>query len=448
MSDLALPTVERIVPQNLEAEICVLGSVILKPDALADVAYLDADEFFRPAHRSIYQALRQLQADGKPIDLVSLSAELKRLNVLEQVGGNEYLVELAEGVPSACNAEYYASEVRDAAIRREAIVACGQAIQDLYGHEPTQELLDALLGRLGASVRQKDHEKVLTVGQAAEMALEAARTAADGGPTKALKTGFASLDKATGGYLPGELWVVGGATGCGKTAFADSMTLNLARGGAKILICSAEMMSVERGKRLLQSESQVAGQRIKLPKNLSPEQWTELLRAQERLSKLAIGIYAKGSMTAADVCLQARRTSLEFDGLDLVVVDYIQLLTPENKAETRARAVGDIVWALKRLAMDMPVRVMALSQIRREGLKSGKPPSMYDLRESGDIENHANVVVLLHRPENVPEDQPEVWAKLAKARDGIVTPWPDTYPYPRSCILLNWHAETTTFEEG
>ena len=433
------------IPSDREAELCVVAAMLVSEGCIPDVRVtLTAGDFYDHRAKAIFEAICALADAGKPCDLVTLRPLLTDRDNFDHCGGQGY-IDALQDVPSSAAVQHYAGQVKAASMLRQ-IMALGQQMQQeamTPGADPETALgmmesgLNFLRGsgQIGQSI---------DLGEAVESVLQRCRDITEHGQQPGLMTGLSALDRVTGGFEAGELITLAGDTGSGKTALADTIARNAALAGKRVLLVSCEMNSRERGKRLLQAQSGVPGNFIRMPKSLQAQDWQALYEAASELAKLRLHIFARGMIRPCDIALEARRVASKAGGLDLVIVDYLQLLTPNEviRNEASARTFGRMVWALKVLAMDMAVPVLMLSQLNRTGVKTGQAPNLHDLKESGDIENHSNAVLLLHHPADAGNSLAKtVWLRVAKSRDGMVTAWPPN----KLSITLGWRPEITSF---
>ena len=417
---------DRIPPQDQGAEMCVLGAMMLRKENIPAVCeFVAAEDFYFPRHSTLFRAMCGMFDRQHPIDLVTLRAEMERQGLLQEVGGYDYLCSLADGTPNTGNMEYYAKTVREKAGRRRLITLAQDIDERAYSVKDFAQLQDDVQSQVYKLGQGRASVGVVSAGEAVEQAIRHAEKVQSGEIKPGLMTGFAPVDDATGGLQSGDLVTLAAATGVGKSALAMSIAQNVAREGGSVLYVSAEMESREMGKRLLQSQSGVPGQKIRYAKQLTDEDWTQLQMAAGQLASLGINLLCR-SATVAEIVLRARElASRTQHPLSLIVVDYLQLMR-HTTGETRAQQVGGIAWGLKQAAMDLGTPILMLSQFDRAGVKQiDVTPTMHNLKESGDIENHSNTIILLHQPANLvwDGDSMSVWCRIAKARDGMVTPW-------------------------
>jgi len=408
------------IPQDIMAEVCVLGSVVLSSGEIIPELreVLSEEDFFRPAHQTI---ARVLFATTEDLDAVLGRAVLRKADVYEEIGGDAYYFGLLEGIPTWKNWKHYADIVREKSVLR-SLLDLAAYIQNHAGEENYEELYRecvSSLHNLGERSRREGVEMLLP--DAVQGVLAHSEEIQRSGKPPATLTGFASVDRATAGFRDGDLVVLAAATSGGKTTLACNIAANIARGGGRVLYVSGEMLPRELGQRFLQASSNVWGSRIRNGA-LHEHEWTELHAAAGNMEKWKLAIVGR-TMSAGEIGHTARKYARKWGGLDLLVVDYLQIMRSDNGKASRHEQVGSFVWNLKQIAMDLPCPVMALSQFDRSAVKgTTKPPSMFHLKESGDIENHSNTVLLMHTPENQ-EGEIEVWLRIAKARDGAATTW-------------------------
>lgn len=413
----------RVPPYDLQAEQSVLGGMMLSADAAVDVmAVLVAGHFYRPAHQVIYTTICSLMDQGEPVDVVSVNAELTRRGESERVGGALYLYTLANAVPTAANAGYYARIVFDHALLRRLIEVGTRAAQLGYAAQGDPvDLVDAVQGEILAITQtQTEAEDPLPADYLPAAMDRIEQRAAQGGGLQGLPTGFADLDALTSGLLAGQMIVIGARPAVGKTTLALDMAREAAfRAGATVAFFSLEMGEEEIIDRMLSAEARVPLHGIKSG-TVKDYHW-EALRAVMPVisdSKLVIktGVSQLAQIRAA--CRRIKRSL----GLRMVVVDYLQLVQTDGRYDSKQQEVTEISRALKLLAQELGVTVVALSQLnRRSEDRAGKRPQMSDLRESGAIEQDSDIVILLHREDLHDKDSPrsgEADLLVVKHRNG------------------------------
>jgi replicative DNA helicase len=402
--------VGRQPPQDLEAEMSLLGGLLLEQEAIGQVLQVipreESHHFYRPDHRRIYEVLIELYDQNKPIDVIVLRDELARRNLLEEVGGVEYLVALTESVPSAANCEHYAGIVRDKGLLRELIRATGNVLDAAYDQrQKTADLLDRVEKELFEVTERRIRGKVLHLRDILE---EAYRRIAehDGRLVTGVPTGFTELNEYTSGFQPGEFIVIAARPSMGKTALALSMAEAISIDeGIPSAVFSLEMSKQQIALRMLSSRSGVEAHNIRRGR-ISDEQRNHLFQVCGQMCEKPIFVDDTAGMTVMELRAKARRLRQQHR-IEIVFVDYLQLLSePKAARESRQQEISSISRALKALARELTIPVVAMAQLNRDPEKrEGNRPRMSDLRESGAIEQDADVVILLHREEYFQEQK-------------------------------------------
>src|ERR687883_1397544 len=414
-----------VPPQNLDAEESVLGAMMLSPGAIGAVSeILDAGDFYRESHGSIYRAALALYAKGEPVDAITLVDELDRRGELERVGGQERIHELAALVPATANAAHYARIVREMATLR-GLIRAGNDIARLGFDRPgeTVDLVDRAeqivfeLSQQRVSSEFAHIETLLKESFERITALYEAGVDITGTPS-----GFRDLDRITSGFQPGNLIILAARPSMGKSAFALCMAANMAvRQNLPVGIFTLEMSKSEVTQRLMCSEAKVESQRLRTGK-LAPDDWPRLTAACDKLAKAPVYVDDTGSITMMEIRSKARRLKSREPGLGLIIVDYMQLMTSGVTAENRVQEVSQISRALKILARDLDVPILALSQLSRAvEQRHDKRPILSDLRESGSIEQDSDLVIFIYRDEYYNEESDQQGLAeviLAKHRNG------------------------------
>ncbi|HTU20243.1 MAG TPA: replicative DNA helicase [Gemmataceae bacterium] len=399
MTDL---TPERLPPQNLGAERAVLGSMLRNNDCIGEVSLLlTAQSFYLDANRKIYQAILDAHGDaGRPVDLVLLHDELHHRGQLDDIGRAAYLAELWDSAPTAANVLYYARLVRDRAMVREIIRASTETLRDAYEqNQPAEELLaDAerrvlSIGELGTEGQTYTDAEIL-----AECLMRIDSRRQKDGRLSGLSTGFDDLDGLLAGWQESELVIVAARPSVGKTAIGLTFAANVVfQLGRPVFIASMEQSRHELMERLLCAQAQVDSHRIRRGCQ-RPEEDDRLADAAQGIARGLLHIDDRAGQSMLRIAANARRLKRKY-GIALVVVDYLQLIEPENRRDPRHEQVGQISRRLKGLARDLRMPVLALAQLNRESEnRAGQRPRLSDLRESGSIEADADTVILLHRP--------------------------------------------------
>src|SRR2546423_7813702 len=399
--------------------------MMLSPGAIGAVSeVISASDFYRESHGTIYRAALDLYGHGEPVDAITLADKLDERGELEQVGGRVRVHELAAPVPATANAGHYARIVRDMSMLR-GLIAAGGEIQRLGWDRPgeTTELVDRAeqivfdLAQERVTTEFSHIETLLKEGFERITALYEAGSELTGVPS-----GFRDLDKLTAGFQPGNLIIVAARPSMGKSAFALCMAANLAlKSSVPVALFTLEMSKSEVTQRLMCSEAKVESNRLRTGK-LLPDDWPRLTAACDKLAKAPIYVDDSASVTMTDVRSKSRRLKSREPNLGLIVVDYLQLMTNGGTAENRVQEVSQISRQLKILARDLDVPIVALSQLSRAvEQRHDKRPILSDLRESGSIEQDADLVVFIYRDEyyNDESDQQGVAEViLAKHRNG------------------------------
>ncbi len=404
MSDIVLP--DRVPPQSKEAEMGVLGSILRQNDVLNEVQQVvRADNFYYDAHQKIYDAIVETYNSGKPVDAVILFEVLKQRQQLEDIGGPAYIAELWDAAPTAANAEYYARIVREKAIVRNLIHANTELLRDAYdGTMPADELLGTAERRILEIAEKGTVGEMKTLEVAMKEALDRIDARSTGNLSEVgVPTGYVDLDNLTAGLHESELVIIAARPGIGKTAFA----LNLVRHAVvdermPVFFVSLEMARVELAERLLACQSRVDS--FKLRKgNLNSTDIGRLMDAAEQLKgtprePVKLFIDDTPAQTMLRIAANARRLKLKHN-LRMVVIDYLQLIEPENRRDPRQEQVAQISRRLKFLAKELKIPVVALAQVNRASEdRQDHKPRLSDLRESGSLEQDADTVMILHRP--------------------------------------------------
>jgi replicative DNA helicase len=391
---------DRVPPQDIAAEQCVLGSMLLSKDAIADVVEeVRGTDFYRPAHETIYDAILDLYGRGEPADAVTVAAELQRSGNLARVGGAPYLHTLIASVPSAANASYYAAIVREKAILRRLVEAGTKITQLGYvGDGAVDDLVDRAQAEVYSVTDRRTAEDYRPLSEIMEATLdEIEAIGSRNGQMVGVPTGFADLDGLTNGLHPGQLVVVAARPGVGKSILA----LNLARSaaihhGMASVMFSLEMSRTEITMRLLSAEARVPLQHMRQGM-MSDDDWARLARKMGEVSGAPLFIDDSPNMTLMEIRAKCRRLRQRND-LRLVIIDYLQLMTSGRRVESRQVEVSEFSRSLKLLAKELEVPVVACAQLNRgPEQRTDKRPMLADLRESGSIEQDADVVILLHR---------------------------------------------------
>ena len=416
---------ERIPPHNMEAEQSVLGACMLSKDALYDVLEkVREEDFYNKNHSEIFAAIKSLEKKGSPVDVLTVSDELARRNSLDMVGGRAYVATLSANVPSTSNAGQYAAIVTDSAEMRRLIETAGDIMEQGYSSElPASTILDHAeqqIFEIAQSRNTRDMAKLKDV-LADNMAL-INELADKKGDIIGVPTGFIDLDKMTSGMQKSDLIILAARPSMGKTAFALCVARNAAIKGYKVAIFSLEMGKMQLSQRLLSMEAGVDSHRLRTGR-LDNNDWMKMSAVMDRLSEADIRIDDTPGITVMGIKNKCRRMKAD-SGLDLVIIDYLQLMSAEGRVESRQQEVSNLSRNLKQLARELDCPVLVLSQLSRAvESRSDHRPQLADLRESGSIEQDADVVLFLYRDEvyDKETDRPgECEVHISKQRNGPI----------------------------
>lgn len=397
----------RALPHNLDAEIATLGSMMIDGTAIERVSeFLAPDDFYREAHRTIYDALIALSSRSEPVDLVTVSEELQRRGKLEEVGGIAYLTTLMDSVPSAANVDYYAQIVEEYAIRRRLIEAAQEIIRLAAVSENEEEPLtisnitdmaESAIYRVARRRLRKGFESIRPL--LSEVFDRFDNFYHERKLVTGLSTGFRELDYITAGLQKSDLVIIAARPSMGKTSLCLNIGEHVAlHEGKTVAIFSLEMSKEQLVQRMICSQAEVNAHRLRLGM-LPDSAWQRLAKAVQDLWNAKIFIDDTPDISVLEMRAKCRRLRAEHD-LDLVIVDYLQLMRSHRRSENRTQEISDIARALKGLAREMEVPIIALSQLSRAvEHRENKRPMLSDLRESGSIEAEADVVAFIYRPE-------------------------------------------------
>ncbi len=418
-------TAGRVPPHNLEAEESVLGAMLLSRDAIAAaMENCKAEDFYKASHGYIFEAVTSLYQRGEPADWVTVTEELRRRELLESIGDTSVFVTLQANTPSIGNAEYYAKIVEELALLRRLVSVAGEISELGYSvPEDVSEVLDRAESLVFDVAQRRVVDTMTPLEELLGATLDHLEQLFGRSETvTGLATGYTDLDEQLAGLQPSNLIVVGARPAMGKTAFALGMVANA---GVKlkkpVLLFSLEMSHMELTQRLLSSEARVDASRMRTGK-LREADWPKIGNAISRMSEAPIYIDDNPNLTVMDIRARARRLKSR-EGLSLVVIDYLQLMTGRHGSENRQVEVSEISRGLKILARELEVPVVALSQLSRSlESRPDKRPMLADLRESGSIEQDADVVLFLYRDEvynpDATETQGTAEVIVAKHRNG------------------------------
>ena len=421
----------KVQPQAIPLEEAVLGAIMLDKDALPTVTeILRKESYYLEAHQEIYGAMETIYGKSQPIDLLTVHEELKKAGTLEKVGGISYLMELTNKVASAANIEFHARIIAQKYIQRELIRVSTLIIKDSFDDtKDVFQLLDAAEQNL-YEITDKNlntgYESLKNLAIKAQRQIEAASQ--KGSDMTGVTTGFVELDKLTSGWQPSDLIIIAARPGMGKTAFTLSLAKNAAEQGKAVAVFSLEMASVQLVQRLISMEAEIPGSKLRNGQLNTEYEWPKLHKAVEKLADIPIFIDDTPAINIFELRAKCRRLKQNSD-IQMIVIDYLQLMSgaPTDKGGNREQEISSISRALKGLAKELNVPVIALSQLSRavESRGGEKRPMLSDLRESGAIEQDADIVTFIYRPGyygieegdmGVPSDLTEII--VAKHRNG------------------------------
>ncbi|GAA1190067.1 replicative DNA helicase [Brevibacterium paucivorans] len=415
----------RTPPQDLDAETSVLGSMMLSKDAIADVVeHLRGEDFYKPAHETIYDVILDLYASGEPADAVTVSNALSKSGDLARIGGAAYLHTLIQSVPTSANAIFYAEIVRELALLRRLVTAGTRIVQMGYDAQgDTDDLINRAQSEVYQVTERRTTEDYVRLSEALQPTIEEIeRSGSHDGDTAGVPTGFYEFDELTNGLHPGQMIVIAARPGVGKSTLA----LDFARAAAihheqTTVIFSLEMGRIELTTRLLSAESGIPLQKLRQGKLDDERDWTTLANTMGKINDAPLFIDDSPNMALTEIRAKCRRLKQQHD-LKMVVIDYLQLMTSGKRVESRQQEVSEFSRSLKLLAKELEVPVIALSQLNRSAeQRNDKRPMVSDLRESGSIEQDADMVLLIHREDMYDKESPhagEAIIMVAKHRNG------------------------------
>ncbi len=391
----------RVIPQNLEAEASVLAALILTTDAVEEIIpRLKPEDFYRPANRKIYEAIIDLSQRGTPIDQLSVAERLQARGELNEIGGRPYILDLTNNTLSMVNWSYHVEIVKRCAVLRE-LIGVSNRIAELAFDSPDE--LDGVVEESERLLLNVTNERIESNFVSLEKLLEQAyndieELSTQGNELIGVPTGFIDVDKRLAGLRGGNLVILAARPAVGKTSFALNLAINAAKAGVSVAFFSLEMSAAELAQRVLCSEANVNLHSVRTG-NLKPADWTQLIDASQRLAKLDFWVDDTPGTNVLEIRAKARR-QLHNKEKGLVIIDYLQLMNPQgrSRSENRNVEVGEMSRGLKILAKDLDMPVIALSQLSRAvESRSDKRPMLSDLRESGSIEQDADIVMFLDR---------------------------------------------------
>ena len=437
---------DRVPPNNLDAEESVLGSMMLSSEAIADVIEIvQPSDFYRSSNAKIYDTLREIYGRGDPVDAVTAVEELKRRQLLEEVGGHLYISELVERVPTPSAAGSYARIVAETALLRRLISAAADIMESAYtSPEEPERVADDAEQRIYEVARHQEKDQVASLNELVDQAMEDLekiqnRESAFAG----VPTGFQDVDALLSGMQPGNLIVVAARPGVGKSSFVTNLARNVAvDANSPVAMFSLEMSRWEIGMRLLCAEARVPWDLIR-NKRVAADDWSRIAQAADTLHDSPLFIVDAGNVTLVDIRAKARRLSARKEGLGLIIVDYLQLMSHTRRVDNRQQEIAEISRGLKMLAKELKIPVIAVSQLNRDPeRRQDKRPQLSDLRESGAIEQDADIVMFIHRDDMDPQKKGVADLIVAKHRNGPTDTITLTF-LPHLTQFRNFHAASS-----
>jgi replicative DNA helicase len=437
-------TLEKPLPNNLDAERSVLGAILLDNHALNPaIEHLRPEDFFLDQHRRVFTQMIALSEGQQAIDLVTLTEELNRKGDLEASGGAPYLASLADGMPKVSNIEHYARIVKEKAILRNLIHTTHNIQQRAFeGEDGADAILDGAESDIFALAEDRVRVGLLPIKDIVRDNFERLeRIFKEGKSITGIPTGYVELDKLTSGLQPSELLILAARPSQGKTALALNLMENIAiRGGHPVAMFSLEMSKESLLQRLVASVAQIDAHKFRTG-HLSKEDWRRMTESLGVISSAPLWIDDAGSISVLEIGAKARRLKRD-KGLSMLVVDYLQLITARGRFGNRQEEVSSISRGLKGLAKELQIPVLVLSQLTRAPERDERGPQLSDLRESGAIEQDADVVMFIYRPHffkagATPEEREETELRIAKQRNG-----------PTDLVKFVFRSRFTRFEEA
>jgi replicative DNA helicase len=420
-----------VPPHNLEAEESVLGSMMLSAEAIAEVVEIvRPTDFYRTANARIFETLREVYGRGEPVDVVTTVEELRRRGIIEDVGGPLYVRDLVDRVPTPAAAPSYARIVAESALLRRLISAAADIMESAYSTpEEPERVADEAEQRIYEVARHDEKDQIATLHDLVDEAMtdlekiQNRESAFAGVPT-----GFRDVDTLLSGMQAGNLIIVAARPGVGKSSFVTNLARNVAvDGGLPVAMFSLEMSKWEIGMRLLCGEARVPWDSIR-NKRVGAEDWSRIAQAADSLHDAPLFIVDSGNVTLVDIRAKARRLAARRQGLGLIIVDYLQLMSHTRRVDNRQQEIAEISRGLKMFAKELGIPIIAVSQLNRDPeRRQDKRPQLSDLRESGALEQDADVVMFIHRDDSDPAKKGLADLIVAKHRNGPTDTIPLTF---------------------
>jgi len=432
----------RIPPHNLEAEMSILGGLMVDPYAWNEiVGVLNEDDFYKIAHRKIYSAIQDLANRSQPIDIITVSNLLKDRKDLDAIGGAAYLADVMNATPSAAHIRSYAQIVHDKALLRRLIHMSGEIVEKAFSesYSDVDSFLDEVEGQIFNLADKKNESGLTGAAELIKVSIDRlTELSSRSSDFTGIPSGFQALDKMTSGFQPGEFVIIAARPSMGKTAFSLNIVQHAAIHEKKcVAYFSVEMAKEQLMMRMLASEARVNLGDLRVG-SVSDHAWPRLIDKASKMAEAKIFIDDTSSISPFEVRAKCRRLQAQH-GLDLIMIDYLQLMDLKQKVESRERMVSEISRTLKAIAKELRVPVIALAQLNRgvEG-RSDRRPMLSDLRESGSIEQDADVIMMLYREDYYDRDNPEIRGIseviIAKQRNG-----------PTGTVKLKWEPSIGRF---
>lgn len=428
----------RLPPQNVDAEMAVIASVCLFQDAFDTVGDLRSEHFYAHQHQLMWQAILDLREMNRGVDAITLAERLAAQKLLDDIGNIAYIGNVLDSVPNGAHAAYYADLVRDAWLRRTLAYGCTEVLELIYAKSDTDEITRSVEKVLGTTVEQTVTNAAIPMRDIVLDVWHEIQGRKQRGEEPGIPTGFHNLDRILQGWKPDQLIVLAARPSMGKSALAAQLAERLAVGGLTTLFLSLEMSRIEIAIRLLASTGRISSTRLISSELLDEMETEDVLKACGQLQKLPIFIDDRAGRKVRDILAQARMMRRKHQ-LGAIFIDYLQLIEPDDPRIPREQQVATNMRQLKHLAKELHLPVIVLAQLNRAiEAREDKRPRLSDLRESGSIEQDADVVMFLHRPEAFdPKDRPgEADLAVAKNRNG-----------PTGIAHLSWLASRTQFAD-